>query len=244
MPSAIDLDAAMWAFLLLRSGPQTSILGKWATQPERAQLTHDQSRSGTRGDDMKPVSRFVVSGWTARRFATAALASGVLVVASSGVVAAPSDDPATTATPMSAKWVPRKIHFQYNAVAPSSSTTYYSCDKLQAQITSILKQLGARNEVVEPFGCITIAGPEKFAGVDATFSALEPAGSGDQAASGSESVDAHWDKVTLNSGTSCELIKQVQERILPLFATRNQSSGCSPRFSLEVLRPVKQAAKS
>jgi hypothetical protein len=131
----------------------------------------------------------------------------------------------------------------YSAVTPSSKTTYYSCDKLQGQLTAILKQLGARDEVVEPFGCITVAGPEKFAGVDATFSALELAGSGDHAASSSESVAAQWDKVTLSSSTSCELIKQVQEHILPLFATRNQSS-CSPRFSLEVLRPVKAQAKN
>jgi hypothetical protein len=191
---------------------------------------------------MKPVTAFVASRRTARRFATVVLAGSVLA-ASVGAVAATPDDQSTAAASTAAKWVPRKVHFMYSPVTPSSKTTYYSCDKLQGQITAILKQLGARDEVVEPFGCITVAGPEKFAGVDATFSALEPTGSGDQAAASSENVSAQWDKVTLSSSTSCELIKQVQEHILPLFATRNQSS-CSPRFSLEVLRPVKAQAKN
>jgi hypothetical protein len=166
------------------------------------------------------------------------LASGLLV-ASAGAVAAASDDPA--AAPTAAKWVPRKIHFQYSAISPSSTTTFYSCDSLQSQIKAILQQLGARDEVVKPVGCTT-SGPERFPGVDATFKALEPVGSGGQGAAGSNSVQAHWDKVTLAPNASCELIEQVKQRILPLFATRNPTSGCSPRFSVEVLRPVKSVA--
>jgi hypothetical protein len=167
-----------------------------------------------------------------------------LFVASVAAVAATSNEETTASATTAAKWVPRKIHFMYTAVSPSSSTTYYSCDKLQSQMTTILRQLGARDEVVEPFGCITKGGPERFAGVDATFSALEPSGSADQQATGSQNVDAHWDKVTLASGISCDFIEQVKKSILPLFSTRNQSSGCPPRFSLDVLLPVKSPAKN
>src|SRR5262249_7386616 len=134
----------------------------------------------------------------------------------------------------------RKVHFMYTA-APDFHTTYYSCDSLQGQITTILRQLGARDAVVRPVGCTT-SGPERFPGVDATFSVLEPAGSGNDDSASSKSVEANWDKVTLNTDTpSCALMEQVKQRILPLFATRNQSSGCSQRFTVEVLRPAKPA---
>ena len=186
---------------------------------------------------MKPISEFAIPRGTARRVATAVLASS-LFVASAGAVAAASNDQPTTAAPIAAKWVPRKIHFMYLAVTPSSVTTFYSCDRLQEQITAILRQLGAQDEVVKPFGCIN-GGPGRLPGVDATFSVLEPAGSDDEGAASSKNVEAHWDKVTLTPDTSCALIEQVKQRILPLFATRNQTSGCSPRSSVEALRPVK-----
>ena len=141
-----------------------------------------------------------------------------------------------------ARWVPRTIHFMYSAVAPSSSTTYYSCDSLQERITAILRQLGARDAVIKPFGCLSFTGPEKFPGVDATFSVLERVGTSDQ--SESKKVEAHWEKVTLNTDDSCALIEQVNRGILPLFVTRNQTSGCSPSFSVEVLRPLKSSAPS
>jgi hypothetical protein len=166
-----------------------------------------------------------------------------LLVASAGATAAASNDRPTTGAPIAAKWVPRKIHFMYSAISSSSKTTFYSCDSLQGQITAILRQLGARDEVVKPFGCFTNGGPERFPGVEATFSVLESARSDDQGAGSSKNVEAHWDKVTLTTpDTSCALLEQVKQRILPLFTTRNQTSGCSPRFSVEVLRPVKSPA--
>jgi len=175
----------------------------------------------------------------ARQLATLLLASNLLV-ASAGALAAPSNDQQTEA-PTAAKWVPRKVRFTYSAISPSSKTTYYSCDSLQGQVTGILRQLGARDVVTKPFGCIT-TGPERFPGVEASFSVLEPAGSGDQGSASSKSVPVQWDKVTLTPNTSCALIEQVKRQILPLFATRNQTSSCSPRFSVEVLRPATPAA--
>ena len=186
---------------------------------------------------MNAVSEFSALRRGALRMATAALV-GNLLVALAGAAAPTPNDQATTA----AKWVPRKIHFMYSAVAPSPSTTYYSCDNLQARITAILRQLGARDEVVKPFGCFTNGGPEEWPGVDATFSVLEPAGTSDQSAA--DKVQAHWEKVTLNSDNACALIEQVKRRILPLFVTRNQTSGCSSSFSLEVLQPSHDTASA
>ena len=190
-------------------------------------------------EGMKTPSRFAVPRRTALRVATAVLASSLLVASASAVTAQANDQEATAA-PTTAKWVPRKVHFMYSAI-PSSNTTYYSCDSLKSRMTEILRQLGARDEVVKTFGCIT-SGPERFPGIDATFSVLEPVAGADQSAASSKPVDAQWDKVTLTSDDSCALIQQVQRQVLPLFATRNSTPGCAQRFSVEVLRPAKGPA--
>jgi len=157
-----------------------------------------------------------------------------LASASAGAASLAGNAPASAVA--NARWVPRTIHFMYSAVGASSETTFYSCDRLQGLVTEILSRLGARDTTVKPFGCFTNGGPEKFPGVDATFSALVPANGGDQ--SESPKVAARWQKVTLNAEGSCALLEQVRRRILPLFATRNPGSGCSPAFSVEVLQPV------
>jgi len=189
-----------------------------------------------------------------RQVLATALVSSSLAAGSAGVVAAgEADQPAQTLT--AGKWVPRKLRFTY-----SGFTAHYSCDGLRDQVTSILRQLGAGNDlVVKSRGCTRLEGPEPFPGVDATFSALEPSGGSAAPGTVSQSVPARWDEVTLNSDTTrnytneggCELIEQVKKYILPLFATRNLkfSSDCFPhtvslsgaRLSMEVLMPVKPA---
>src|SRR5689334_16276557 len=98
-----------------------------------------------------------------------------LVVSADAAVAAPSAQPA--AAPVSAKWVARKLHFMYSSVSPTFTTTAYSCDGLESQMTSILRKLGASSDLsIRTIGCVRPSGPEQFPGVDATFSVLEPAG--------------------------------------------------------------------
>jgi len=179
--------------------------------------------------------------------------SGALIVGSAAAVAAgPDDQSAQTETSIAANWTPRKLHLTYMGF-----TAHYSCDGLREQMKSILRQLGAREDlVVKPSGCTRLQGPEPFPGLDATFSVLEPAGGGGQGAGDARAVAARWEKVTLNSDTprrdaagGCELIEQVKKHVLPLFATRNliYSSDCFPhaeslagaRLSVEVLLPVK-----
>ena len=82
---------------------------------------------------------------------------------------------------------------------------------------------------------------------------LQPAAD-QSAAAGTQSVPAHWKTVDLTAGRDavsaagdCELVEQVKQSILPLFATRNveYSSNCVPhqlqtgatRLRAEVLVP-------
>lgn len=163
---------------------------------------------------------------------------GLAASAVAAAAAAPGEPQAVA--PVSAKWVARKLHFMYSPVSPTFTTTVYSCDGLENQMTSILRQLGASADLsVRATGCVRPSGPEKFPGVDAAFSVVEPAGSEEHAAAGSQSVTAQWDKVTLDSGVSCQLIEQVKRNVLPLFATRNATSACGTPFTVEVLRPIK-----
>jgi len=182
---------------------------------------------------MEAAHRLALLRLASRRIATLLLVSCLVTVSAE---AAPPAGNAPASAVAEAKWVPRTIHFMYSAVGASSETTFYSCDRLQGLVTAILSQLGARDATVKPFGCFTNGGPEQFAGVDATFSVLEPADRGDQ--SESTRVKARWQKVTLNTEGSCALMEQVKRRILPLFATRNPGPGCSPAFSVEVLQPL------
>jgi hypothetical protein len=191
----------------------------------------------------------------ARKFALLCI-SGAAIFGLTAAMAAAPQDPASqassAATPTSANWAPRKLHFSYVGF-----TARYSCDGLRDQVKKILQQLGAGDDlVVKSSGCVRLEGPEAFPGVDATFSVLEEAASGAGGAANSKSVAARWDAVTLDSDTTgrtgaggCELIEQVKKSVLPLFTTRNlkYSSDCFPhseslagaRLNVEVLRAVK-----
>jgi hypothetical protein len=180
------------------------------------------------------------------------LAIGLIVGSAAAVADEANDQSADTSAPTSAKWAARKLHFTYMGF-----TSHYSCDGLRGQMTSILQELGVRDDlVVKSTGCTRFEGPEEFPGVDATFSVLVPAGSSEKGAAGSPAVAARWETVTLDSDATrrtgqgeCELIEQVKQYVLPLFTTRNlsYSTHCFPhsdslagaRLSVEVLRPVK-----
>lgn len=197
-------------------------------------------------DSRSAATRRVASARTLARV----LLSGTLIVGSAAAVAAGTTGQTAEAA-TAAKWESRQLHFSY-----VGTTAHYSCDGLREQIKAILQRLGASADlVVKASGCVRLAGPEPFPGVEATFSVLESAGA-DQAAAGSKDVTARWDKVTLDSDVpgrtgagQCELIEQVKKQVLPLFTTRNlsYSDQCSPhseslsgaRLSVEVLRPVK-----
>lgn len=162
--------------------------------------------------------------------------------------------PAEEAQP--AVWTQKELTFVYQGF-----TTKYSCDGLRDKIRGVLLDLGARKKglKVQEFGCSSPFGrPDPFPGVRVKMSVLQPAaGSSDDRQT---PVAAHWKPVDLKLRDSystdsgeCELVEQIRQKILPLFATRNvdlksnciphQASATRPSLKLEVLVPDKQDNK-
>ena len=134
----------------------------------------------------------------------------------------PSPEPSAGSGRESAVWVPKELHFDYRGF-----TTKYSCDGLQERMRDVLLKLGARPDLrVRGYGCTRLVGPDPFAGVSIKMNVLQPAGK-----QGGPAVPVHWQRVALLTGlyehdpvdaaADCELIGQIKQKILPLFATRN-----------------------
>lgn len=145
------------------------------------------------------------------RFAMTAL------LACSSVWAAPAPEAPAEAAHELAVWVPVQLTFVYRHL-----TTTYSCSGLQMRVKSLLLKLGARPDLdVRSYGCTELTGPDPFAGVKIRMNVLEPKGA-------KSWVEAHWQRVDLledrnilDAAGDCELIEQVQQQILPVFAARN-----------------------
>ncbi|MGH8150356.1 MAG: hypothetical protein ACRETB_10350 [Steroidobacteraceae bacterium] len=168
---------------------------------------------------------------------------------------------ATTAneagTAQAARWVQKKLHFTYMGF-----TTHYSCEGLEAKVRSVLLQLGARRAGldVHSLGCTEPFGrPEAFPGVVGSFYVLEPLSNGQAGHASGATVAAHWQTVrvllsrsALDAAGQCELLEQVKQRILPLFAARDVRfrSICVPHqvtlpgaaLRVEVLKPGERSA--
>jgi hypothetical protein len=155
----------------------------------------------------------------------------------------------------SAVWTPRELSFVYQGF-----TTRYSCDGLRDKVRSVLLKLGAREDLqVSESPCLSLGIPDPFPGVRIKMSVLQP-GADKSATAGTQAVSAHWETVELTPGHDavgaagdCELVEQVKQSILPLFATRHveYSSNCVPhqlqigatRLRAEVLVPDQTNAK-
>jgi hypothetical protein len=166
-----------------------------------------------------------------RKLGTRALAAAA-VVSFGAWVGVPSlaaaDDGAPAAQPAApaefAVWTPKEIQFTYMGF-----TTHYTCDGLQDTIKSMLLQLGARKDdlQVNETPCSGIPDrPNPFPGVRIKMNVLQPAPA--QLAEGVKMVEAHWKVVKLpyretgiNGAGQCELLEQFNQKILPLFTTRN-----------------------
>jgi hypothetical protein len=196
------------------------------------------------------------------RFSNPGAGVALAVVAAGAVLltvtawAAPHETGAPAARAESAVWTPRELSFVYQGF-----TTTYSCDGLQDKVRSILLELGAREDLkVTETPCAQLGRPEPFPGVRIKMNVLQPAAD-ESATAGTQSVPAHWKRVDLtpdrdavSAAGECELIEQVRQSILPLFATRNveYSSNCVPhqlqngaaRLRAEVLVPDPKNARS
>jgi hypothetical protein len=144
-----------------------------------------------------------------------------------------------------AVWTPKQLEFQYVGF-----TTKYTCDGLLLKIKSVLTMLGARQLQVRSAGCVGSSAPETVTGVYIKMNVLQPvAGATKDAA-----VPALWQPVDLlarrdpvDAAADCELIEQIEVKILPLFSTRNvqYSSACAAhhlyvggtKLTAEVLMP-------
>jgi hypothetical protein len=109
---------------------------------------------------------------------------------------------------------------------------------LRDKVVKVLVELGARKDLkVYEAPCSGLGGvPTAFPGVTVKMSVLEPA-PGKQAIQDVQTVPAHWkriellrDEAGLASSGDCELVEQIKQTILPLFAARNVdfSSSCIP----------------
>jgi hypothetical protein len=152
--------------------------------------------------------------WLAMLTATAVLACGG---------AAQPDAPAAAMSGAAepAVWVPKEFNLTYQGF-----TTHYTCDGLHDKMTRILLMLGARKDLqVRSWGCLRLAA-DVFPGVSVKMNVLEPQGG--QGGQSAQTVLAHWQQVDLLAGrdpidasADCDLIAQVQQKVLPLFATRD-----------------------
>jgi hypothetical protein len=149
--------------------------------------------------------------------------------------------------PTWAVWTDKELSYTYLGF-----TTRYSCDGLRDKIRGVLLDLGADKKTLKvlQLGCSSPTGrPDPFPGVRVRMKVVQAAGPND-----TPTAQAHWkpidlklrDSFTTDSG-ECELMEQIRDKILPLFATRNvdykadciphQASATRPSLKLEVLWP-------
>jgi hypothetical protein len=145
--------------------------------------------------------------------------------------AAAAEPAAAPADIRSAVWTPKELTFVFMGF-----TAHYSCDGLRDKIHHVLGELGARSDFkVDYYGCSAPFGsPDPFPGVRIKMQVLQPAGASDKSA---DAVGAHWQRVDLHldkdpvwEASDCELLEQIKQKILPLFATRQVdfASNCVP----------------
>jgi hypothetical protein len=179
--------------------------------------------------------------------------TAVAVLTCASTWANPQSEPSAGSSRESAVWAPKELNFVYQGF-----TTEYSCDGLQEKMRKVLIKLGARHDIeVRGWGCTRLEGPDPFAGVRIKMNVLQPAGK-----QGGQAVPARWQMVDLMAGPDdrdpvdaagdCELIGQIKQKVLPLFATRSvdYSSTCerhhllvgATRLKAEVLVADESAA--
>jgi hypothetical protein len=164
--------------------------------------------------------------------AVASLAGLLLAGAS---LAEPEAAPGTGASAEPGVWQDHQIELAYMGF-----TSHYSCDGLQSKLELLLRQLGARADAkVTAFGCDRGFGtPSRFPRATMKFATLQPVDAGNGAApaaapatsaKSATPVAGVWRAVQLAphrpfnlEDGDCELMEQFRDKVLPLFATRDQ----------------------
>jgi len=171
----------------------------------------------------------VTNSRVARRAALAAMASLLSLPA----WAADPESTAAAEETQLAVWTPKELTFLYQGF-----TSRYSCDGLRDKIRRVVLSLGARSSDLEvrEWGCTGATGrPDPFPGVRIKMNVLQPVPAG--ASPGTTTVPARWKmvEVKLNKDPlweagDCELIEQINHKLLPQFTTRRVdfNSHCVP----------------
>jgi hypothetical protein len=152
---------------------------------------------------------------------TAAVTLGILLSGAVGAASA-ADEPGQPA-----QWIQKEFDFVYQGF-----TTHYSCDGLRDKVQSVVTQLGARKDSkVYEYGCSASLGrPDPFPGVRAKIWVLQPLAPADAANPKDPAavVATKWKHVKLKLDTDplgqageCELVEQLKQHVLPLFAAKN-----------------------
>jgi hypothetical protein len=181
----------------------------------------------------------------------------LLMIAATGLLTGPlamADVPARAAETERALWTQKELVFRYTGFS-----TKYTCDGLTDKMRRLLIMLGARASDLEvtSFACLQGRAAASTPGVRVRMHVLEPA-----AATGSDpAVPARWKPVDLlahrdplDAAGDCELIGQLRQKVIPLFAVRNldYAATCShgnpspggTRLKAEVLVPDQRTADS
>ena len=181
------------------------------------------------------------------------LAASAVAILGPGAAAA-ADSAATPAgSETQAVWTPKEASFTY-----AGFTTKYSCEGLVSQVRSVLLSLGARRDdlVVIGTGCLEAGRPAPFPGVKVRMNVLTPAtgAAGNVVAAQWKPVRVRLDADPLAEAGQCELVEQIKQKLLPLFATRDvefkpacvphQLSPNGTRLSAQVLLPVQPARQA
>jgi hypothetical protein len=157
--------------------------------------------------------------FTNGRASVRSLVAGVLAAAALSAAGAAWAAPSGNAAGQAAVWSAKEFTFQYQGF-----TTKYSCDGLRDKMRSLLLKLGARDDLqLSPYGCTRLTGPDSLTGIKVKMSVLQPAAAGtvQPVAASWKRVDLLAPRAPLDAAADCELIAQIQQKVLPLFATRN-----------------------
>ena len=165
---------------------------------------------------------------TCRRVGTPALVAALVAASLCAPAWAATDEAG-----QSAVWTPRELQFTYMGF-----TTKYTCDGLRDRVKTMLLLLGARKDDLKVVQSPCSGNPDRpdpFPGVRIKMHVLQP--TDQKPTPDGQIVAAHWQPVDLLKGEfgldaagQCELLEQVNQKILPLFATRNidMQTSCVP----------------
>lgn len=146
---------------------------------------------------------------------------------------------ATAAPAEPGSWKERDLDFDYMGY-----TAHYTCDGLRERVLLVLRLLGARAGATTALGCADSGHRlERFPYVHLHFAALLPVEGAAPSGPGTPPrIAGQWHSVNLVGfgkldPNECELIEQVLEKLVPLFAARNvdKVAACVPHQETRAL---------